>query len=155
MPTPTSRSAHPRVAHTLPCNHGFCSVSEGEYERLVLGECSLYRKGTKVKTANVWRRSSELKGGKEQSKLTFYWRGLRPPPPFLVLQASVSDGSHCMLEVVDVDQTKWHWQVPCAHIRCKAVCETGLSNPSARSCKTGKRTTIVIISKTWTDAYTI
>lgn len=43
-PTPTSRSAHPEVAHTLPDDIGFHPALEGEYKRSVLEEYSHYRR---------------------------------------------------------------------------------------------------------------
>ena len=58
-PTPTSRSAHPRAAHTLPCKIEFHTALEGEYKRSVLGEYSSYKEGSRVKTANVRRYSSQ------------------------------------------------------------------------------------------------
>lgn len=44
-PTPTSRSAHRRAAHTLPHDIGFHMALEGEYKRLVLEEYSPFKGG--------------------------------------------------------------------------------------------------------------
>lgn len=57
-PTPTSHSAHTKVAHTLPDDIGFHPALEGEYKRSVLGEYSLLQEGSKVETANVRQDSS-------------------------------------------------------------------------------------------------
>ena len=64
---------------------------------------------------------------------TLQTRSTRPPT------SSVSSRSILWTSKPVIDQTKRHWQVPRAQLRRRLVCETSLSIPSARSCKTGKR----------------
>ena len=99
--------------------------------------------GLRVEAANVWRYSSS-NGAAFNSKLTHLLDHIQHHfQSWLQPLLSVNKSSKCPLLTLalnpTIDQTKRHWQVPCAHLKRRLVCETSLSIPSARSCKTGKR----------------